>query len=193
MLEHQFILRQHALLEIGKLLLILNLDRIEVVHELQSLQIERSSLLVLLQEDLFLIFKELVLDYVLLHQAVQRLHVFAGQRDLEVCPVPPRLLLRSPTAQPVQTDDVLLREVVVLHRAQQLDALFDVLRVDQSVLLQDLLDLRDAQDLLLEGGELGLGTVLGQWGRSVLLPGGEIVAQGKGGAIREVYHRLLLF
>ena len=41
-------------------------------------------MLVLFQEDLFLVFVELVHDYVFLDEAIERLHVFASQRDLEV-------------------------------------------------------------------------------------------------------------
>ena len=71
----------------------------------------------------------------------------------------------------MQAHHVLLHEVIVLDRAQELDALLDVLREDQPVLLEDLLDLRDFEDFLLKGGELGLGLVFVQdW--LVLLLGG---------------------
>ena len=71
----------------------------------------------------------------------------------------------------MQAHHVLLHEVIVLDRAQELDALLDVLREDQPVLLEDLLDLGDFEDFLLKGGELGLGLVFVEdW--LVLLLGG---------------------
>ena len=94
MLQHQLILRQHSFLEIRVLLLVLPLEGVQVVHELQPLQVEGRSLLVLLQEDLFFVLVELVHDYVFLDQAVERLHVFAGQRDLEVRLMPLGFLLQ---------------------------------------------------------------------------------------------------
>ena len=170
MLQHQLILRQHSFLEIRVLLLVLPLEGVQVVHELQPLQVEGRSLLVLLQEDLFFVLVELVHDYVFLDQAVERLHVFAGQRDLEVRLMPLGFLLQL-LAQLVQAHHVLLHEVIVLDRAQELDALLDVLREDQPVLLEDLLDLWDFEDFLLKGGELGLGLVFVEdW--LVLLLGG---------------------
>lgn len=109
---------------------------------------------VFLEEDLFLIFVELVHDYVFLDQAIERLHVFAGQRDLEVGLMPLGFLLQL-FSQVMQADDILLHEVIILHRAQQLNPLLDILREDQSILLQDLFDFGYFEDLLLEGGELG--------------------------------------
>ena len=170
MLKHQFILRQHSLLKIRVFFLVLALEGVQVVHELQPLEVEGSRLLVFLQEDLFLIFVELVHDYVFLDQAIQRLHVFTGQRDLEVGLMPFGFLLQL-LSQVMQSDDIPLHKVIILHRAQQLNPLLDILREDQSILLEDLFDFRYFEDLLLEGGELGLRLVFIEGGL-VLLFGG---------------------
>lgn len=127
-------------------------------------------MLVLLQEDLFLIFVELVHDYVFLDEAVQRLHVFAGERDLEVCLMPLCFLLQL-LPQVVQPDDIPLHVVLVLDGAQELDALLDVLREDEAILLEYLFDFGYFEYFVLEGGELGLGLVFVERGL-VLLFGG---------------------
>jgi hypothetical protein len=92
-LKDQLVLGEHSLLKIWKFLFVFLFQRVEIVHELESFEVEGGGLFVLLQKDLFLIFEELVLDYVLLDQQVERFYVFAGERDFEVGLVSFRLFL----------------------------------------------------------------------------------------------------
>lgn len=59
----------------------------------------------------------------------------------------------------MEADDLALDVSLVFQSAQQLHPLLDVLGVNQTVFLQNLLHLRNAQDLLFEGGELRLRTI----------------------------------
>lgn len=74
-------------------------------------------------------------------------------------------------SQVMQADDFLLHKIIVLHRAQQLNPLLDILGEDQSILLEDLFDFGYFENLFLEGGELGLRLVFIEGGL-VLLFGG---------------------
>lgn len=70
MLKQQFIFSQDTFLKIRKFLFILLLKRVQLVHKLQTFQIKRCCLLIILQKDFFLIFVKLVLNNVLFQDAV---------------------------------------------------------------------------------------------------------------------------
>ena len=67
MLQKQFVLVQHTLLETREFLLVEYFDRVEVIHELQFLQVERSIVLVFLREHSLFVLEHLVLGDVILH------------------------------------------------------------------------------------------------------------------------------
>lgn len=71
MFKGEFVLSQDSLLEVWELLLVLYLKGVYFVHELQLLQVERGRLLILFEEDLLLVFEELVVGDMLLDEAVE--------------------------------------------------------------------------------------------------------------------------
>lgn len=102
-LQQELVLRKHSFLKLRISFLIPLLEGVELVHELHFLQIEGSPLLVIFQEDPFLVLKELIFADVVFHEIVEGLEVLASQRNFEVSLVPFSFLLD------------LLGEVVEVH------------------------------------------------------------------------------
>lgn len=160
MFQQQLILRQHPLLQLGELLLILFLQGIDLIHKVQFLQVKGLLVILLRQEDKLLVLVVLVVRDVCLDELVQRVDVLTGERDLVVCAVALvalLLLFLYGLVQLLQVDHLRRGVVLVLHVPDQLKTLLDVLLVHELVLLQDLLDSGNSKNLLLECADSRLG------------------------------------
>lgn len=123
MFQQQLILRQHPLLQLGELLLILFLQGIDLIHKVQFLQVKGLLVILLRQEDKLLVLVVLVVRDVCLDELVQRVDVLTGERDLVVCAVALvalLLLFLYGFVQLLQVDHLRRGEVLVLHVADQL-------------------------------------------------------------------------
>lgn len=146
MLQHQLILGQVAPL-ILKPLLTEPLGLIHLIEELESLQMERGTLLILLQNHHLRVHEFAVPVDMGLHESVEFLEVGLGEGDLEGGLVPAQLLLGLGLRQGVQLLQELGFVVLLAQVAQQLDTLLHVLHVDVLVHVQQLTGFGDFQDL----------------------------------------------
>ena len=139
MLKKQFIFGKNSLLEVRVPFFVLFVQWLELVHELHLIQVEGSYFLVILEEDFLLIFVDLIRLNMTLHQIVQRRDILPCERDFEIGLMPFCFLLYF-FIESMQVHHFLLCEVIILYTSKELVPLLNVLRIDESIFLQYLLN-----------------------------------------------------
>ena len=114
MLKKKFIFGKDSFLELRVPFFILFIQRFEFVHELHLIQVEGSYFLVIFEEYFLLIFVDLIILDMSLHEIIQWGDVLSSERDLEIGLMPFCFLLYF-FVQSMQVHHFFFCEIIILY------------------------------------------------------------------------------